>query len=126
MTEDSHARRTRLLFQKALGNDVTGGIISIPNPDYDAKHRWRYSEGVREVIGEGIAYIYAKLLFYPSVVGARKGSRTAPSVSPTEAIRTRRVGLRYGRQRCLAICPALVCLSRTLYIGSVTGRERRG
>jgi hypothetical protein len=34
VTEDAHARRTRLLFQKALGNDVTVGIISIPNPDY--------------------------------------------------------------------------------------------
>jgi hypothetical protein len=66
MTEDAHARRTRLLFQKALGNDVRVGIISIPNPDYDAKHWWRYSEGVREVIGEGIAYAYAKVFFYPS------------------------------------------------------------
>ena len=65
-TEDAHARRTRLLFQKALGNDVRVGIISIPNPDYDAKHWWRSSEGVREVIGEGIAYTYAKVFFWPS------------------------------------------------------------
>jgi uncharacterized SAM-binding protein YcdF (DUF218 family) len=66
VTEDAHARRTRLLFQKALGNDVRVGIISIPNPDYDAKHWWRYSEGVREVIGEGIAYTYTRLFFYQS------------------------------------------------------------
>jgi uncharacterized SAM-binding protein YcdF (DUF218 family) len=66
VTEDAHARRTRLLFQKALGNDVTVGIISIPNPDYDAKHWWRYSEGVREVIGEGIAYTYTRVFFYQS------------------------------------------------------------
>src|SRR5207245_8975449 len=66
VTEDAHARRTRLLFQKALGNDVRVGIISIPNPDYDAKHWWRYSEGVREVIGEGIAYTYAKVFSYQS------------------------------------------------------------
>ena len=66
VTEDAHARRTRLLFQKALGNDVRVGIISIPNPDYDAKHWWRYSEGVREVIGEGIAYTYARVFFYQS------------------------------------------------------------
>src|SRR6266704_6484256 len=66
VTEDAHARRTRLLFQEALGNNVRVGIISIPNPDYDAKHWWRYSNGVREVIDESIAYIYAKLLFYPS------------------------------------------------------------
>jgi uncharacterized SAM-binding protein YcdF (DUF218 family) len=66
VTEDAHARRTRLLFQKALGNGVRVGIISIPNPDYDAKHWWRYSEGVREVIGEAIAYTYAKVFFYQS------------------------------------------------------------
>jgi uncharacterized SAM-binding protein YcdF (DUF218 family) len=65
VTEDAHARRTRLLFQKALGNDVRVGIISIPNPDYDAKHWWRYSEGVRDVVSEGVAYIYARLFFWP-------------------------------------------------------------
>jgi uncharacterized SAM-binding protein YcdF (DUF218 family) len=67
LTEDLHARRTRLLYQKALGDDVLVGIIAVPNPDYDSNHWWRYSEGVREVIGESIAYIYARFLFYPSV-----------------------------------------------------------
>ena len=66
VTEDLHARRTRLLFQKALGDKVDVGVIGIPNPDYDAKHWWRYSDGVREVIGESIAYVYAKLFFHPS------------------------------------------------------------
>jgi uncharacterized SAM-binding protein YcdF (DUF218 family) len=66
VTEDAHARRTRLLFQEAFGKDVKVGIVSVPNPDYDAEHWWRYSEGVREVIGEGIAYIYAKFLFWPA------------------------------------------------------------
>jgi len=65
VTEDAHARRTRLLFQKALGKDVQVGIISVPNPDYDAKHWWRYSEGVREVIGETVAYLYARIFFHP-------------------------------------------------------------
>jgi hypothetical protein len=66
VTEDAHARRTRLLFQKAFGNGVRVGIISIPNPDYDAKHWWCYSQGVREIIGEGIAYTYARVFFYES------------------------------------------------------------
>jgi uncharacterized SAM-binding protein YcdF (DUF218 family) len=68
VTEGSHARRTRLLFQKAFGKEVTIGIISLPNCDYDPKHWWRYSEGVREVIGEGIAYVYARFFFSPSKV----------------------------------------------------------
>jgi uncharacterized SAM-binding protein YcdF (DUF218 family) len=66
VTEDLHARRTRLLFQEALGDKVNVGVIAIPSPDYDAKHWWRYSDGVREVIGESIAYVYTKLFFHPS------------------------------------------------------------
>jgi hypothetical protein len=79
LTEDAHARRTWLLFQEALGPGVEVGIISAPNPDYDAIHWWRSSEGVREVIGEGIAYIYAKFLFWPekAKTESRNDSRTA-------------------------------------------------
>src|SRR5437667_7657556 len=33
VTEDVHARRSRLLFEEALGRDVKFGIISMPNPD---------------------------------------------------------------------------------------------
>jgi uncharacterized SAM-binding protein YcdF (DUF218 family) len=65
LTEDAHARRTRLLFQEAFGANVEVGIISVPNPDYDASDWWKYSEGVREVISEAVAYSYAKFLFYP-------------------------------------------------------------
>ena len=65
ITEDLHARRSRLLFQKALGDEVTVGVIAIPNPDYDARRWWNYSEGVKDVVSEGAAYLYARLLFYP-------------------------------------------------------------
>jgi len=65
VTEDVHARRTRLLFQEALGPGVKVGIIAAPNPEYDARHWWRYSEGVREVFSEGMAYLYAKFFFWP-------------------------------------------------------------
>jgi hypothetical protein len=65
VTEGAHARRTRLLFEKAFRGEVSVGIIAVPNPDYDGAHWWRYSDGVREVVGEAIAYIYARLFFYP-------------------------------------------------------------
>jgi uncharacterized SAM-binding protein YcdF (DUF218 family) len=65
LTEDFHARRTRLLYEKVFGKDVAIGIIAIPSPDYDAHHWWRYSDGVREAVGESIAYLYAKFLFFP-------------------------------------------------------------
>ena len=65
LTEDIHARRTRLLYQKALGDEVRIGIIAVQSPDYDARYWWRYSEGVRAVIGECFAYVYAKYFFRP-------------------------------------------------------------
>jgi hypothetical protein len=65
ISEMTHARRTRLLYVKAFGSDVKVGIISARNHDYDPKRWWRSSDGVREVIGEAVAYIYARLFFYP-------------------------------------------------------------
>ena len=65
LTENLHARRSRLLFSKALGPGISVGIIAVPNPDYDARRWWRYSEGVKDVGSEAIAYIYARLLFHP-------------------------------------------------------------
>jgi uncharacterized SAM-binding protein YcdF (DUF218 family) len=64
VTENVHARRTCLLFQKALGHNVAVGVIAVPNPDYDPRHWWRYSEGVKDVFAESAAYIYARLLFF--------------------------------------------------------------
>ena len=66
LTEDAHARRTRLLYHQAFGKSVTVGIIAVANPDYDSTQWWHYSDGVREVIGESIAYVYARFFFYPS------------------------------------------------------------
>jgi len=65
LTEDAHARRTLLLYQKAFGKNVAVGVISVSNPNYDPTRWWRYSDGVREVIGESIAYIYARFFFWP-------------------------------------------------------------
>jgi uncharacterized SAM-binding protein YcdF (DUF218 family) len=66
VTEGAHARRTRLLFEKALGPGVTVGVIAASSPDFNAKHWWRYSEGVEDVIDQGVAYVYARFFFLPS------------------------------------------------------------
>ncbi len=66
VTEAVHARRTRLLFQKALGESVAVGIIAVQSPEFDPRHWWRSSDGVREVLSESIAYLYARLIFVPS------------------------------------------------------------
>ena len=68
LTEDAHARRSRMLFQEAFG-PVAVGVIAVQNPDYDPAHWWHYSEGVREILGESIAYTYAKFIFRPPASG---------------------------------------------------------
>jgi uncharacterized SAM-binding protein YcdF (DUF218 family) len=65
VTGGPHARRSRLLFEKALGQGVTVGVIAIPANDYDERRWWNSSQGVRIVTGEALAYVYARLLFYP-------------------------------------------------------------
>ena len=42
---------------------------------------WRYSDGVREVIGESIAYIYARFFFYPSASSSDKEAAQAAAAS---------------------------------------------
>ncbi|TRZ75141.1 MAG: YdcF family protein [Deltaproteobacteria bacterium] len=64
ITQGAHARRSRLLFQRALGSGVTVGVTSVPSNDYDPEHWWQSSAGVREVIGEMLAYGYSRFLFW--------------------------------------------------------------
>lgn len=60
-----HARRTRLIYGKAFGRDVSIGIISAEDFRYDTQAWWDSSGGVRTILDEAIAYIYARLLFKP-------------------------------------------------------------
>lgn len=65
-TLDTHARRTRLLFQRALGDQISVGVLSAPHPEYDGDNWWTVSSGMRSIISEGIAYLYARWLFKPA------------------------------------------------------------
>ena len=68
-----HARRTRLLYEEAFGSQTKIGIISIPDREYDRRRWWRYSEGVKEMISEGAAYLYARFLFQPGAQELKSG-----------------------------------------------------
>jgi hypothetical protein len=59
-----HARCSRLLFQRALGKEVTVGVIAIAPDDYDPRHWWRSSQGFRTLTSELIAYCYARAVFW--------------------------------------------------------------
>lgn len=57
----THTRRSALLYRKALGNEYHIGSIAIPNREYNPRYWWKTSSGVRSVIDESIAYLYALL-----------------------------------------------------------------
>ena len=63
VSEGVHARRSRLLFEKAFDHDISVGIIAIEDRNYVNEHWWKYSDGVRSVIDELFAYLYALLVF---------------------------------------------------------------
>ena len=61
-----HARRTWFLFEKVFPS-VSVGIISIKSNNYDPTQWWLFSAGVRDVISETVAYLYARLFFIPPI-----------------------------------------------------------
>jgi len=65
VTVGPHSRRSRLLFEEAFDGTARVGIISVTNREYDPGRWWKYSEGVKDVIGEGVGYVYARFFFHP-------------------------------------------------------------
>ena len=61
-----HARRSWFLFEKVFSS-VNVGVIAISPNEYDTSRWWLSSEGVRNVISESIAYLYARFIFSPPI-----------------------------------------------------------
>ena len=61
----AHSRRTRLIYEKALGPGVQVGISNVEEMNFDPKTWWKSSQGFRNVLDETIAYAYARLIFSP-------------------------------------------------------------
>lgn len=60
-TFDAHARRSWLIFKQVLA-PIKVGVIAAKSLDYNPNRWWISSAGVREVIDESIAYIYARFV----------------------------------------------------------------
>lgn len=61
-----HARRSRILFQRAVGKTVEIGIIAAEDQSYNPKKWWTTSKGFRTVLNETLAYLYVRLVFHPN------------------------------------------------------------
>ncbi|HEC64387.1 MAG TPA: YdcF family protein [bacterium] len=60
-----HARRSRLMFKKALNDKMAIGVIAADDLSFDSHNWWKSSRGVKQVISETIAYFYSRFFFYP-------------------------------------------------------------
>lgn len=58
----THARRSWIIFKEVLNPEIKVGIIAAETQDYNPQEWWKSSEGFRTVIGEIIAYIYARFV----------------------------------------------------------------
>jgi hypothetical protein len=65
-TCDAHARRSWLIYKNIFAPTIKVGVIAAESPNYDANKWWISSEGVRVIMSETIAYIYA--LFFTAKV----------------------------------------------------------
>ena len=65
LSRGPHARRSRLVFARALEGCAEVGVISQEVTAYDPDRWWLSSSGLRTMIGETIAYVYAKLFLFP-------------------------------------------------------------
>ena len=64
VTKGMHARRSRLLYEKAFGRGTRVGVIAVPEDEFDQSHWWETSSGFRTVVDESVAYVYARCFFH--------------------------------------------------------------
>ena len=57
-SEGPHARRSWRAFRDEFAGQAEVGCVALAPAEYDGEDWWRCSEGVRDVIGEAIAYAY--------------------------------------------------------------------
>lgn len=68
----AHARRSRLLFQMALGQEVQVGVLTARPENYDSAAWWRSSAGVEQIFFQSFGYVWVKCCFWPGPPGSGK------------------------------------------------------
>ena len=66
----THSRRSRLLFQIALGSKVRVGIFAARPSYYDPDAWWQSSDGVEAIVLQSIGLIWVKCFFWPGPPGS--------------------------------------------------------
>lgn len=67
-----HARRSRLLFQMALGKGVRVGVMAAKPEGFDPEAWWRTSKGVEQMFFQSFGYVWVKCCFWPGPPGSHE------------------------------------------------------
>jgi hypothetical protein len=59
-----HSRRSHMLYAHVLGKAYALGIVACADQSYDSRRWWRYSNGVRSIADESLAYVYALMFSF--------------------------------------------------------------
>jgi hypothetical protein len=81
VTIGPHARRSRLLYERAFPDGCRIGVIPVEPEEFEPRRWWAYSAGVRSVLGETVAYVYARCVFPFTAEG---GNERKESEGPSE------------------------------------------
>jgi uncharacterized SAM-binding protein YcdF (DUF218 family) len=73
----THSRRSRLMFQLALGAKVPVGILAARPVDYDPDVWWRSSSGAESIVFQSVGLLWVKLFFWPGAPGSQQELWTA-------------------------------------------------
>ncbi len=68
----AHARRSRLLYQLALGKRIRVGVLAARPEDYDPEAWWRTSNGVESIVFQTIGLLWVKCFFWPGPPGSHQ------------------------------------------------------
>ncbi len=67
-----HARRSRLLFQMALGEGVSVGVMAAKPDTFDPEAWWRTSMGVEQMFFQLFGFVWVKCCFWPGSPGSHE------------------------------------------------------
>jgi hypothetical protein len=73
-----HARRSRSLFQSALGEDVRVGIVATEHPEFDGDSWWSNGAGAKHTVIEALNWAWVALFFRAPPAGSHEERWAVP------------------------------------------------
>lgn len=86
-----HSRRSRLMFEKAFGEEYKIGIYADRDLSFDPNHWWKYSKGFRNVSNEFMAYLFVRFFFHPDINQYRKHIELGKYIDSIEIYRAKSI-----------------------------------